>query len=403
MPRHKETLSFPFILSALMAFTSLSTDIYLPALPTMERTLGGDAELTVTGFLVGFAIAQLLWGPISDRIGRRIPLFIGMVLFVVGSVGCALSGTMAEVVFWRVFQAVGACVGPMLSRAMIRDLYGSTQAAQMLSTLVMIMAGAPIVGPLLGGLLLKTGSWHLIFWLMAIIGVGGFISIFRLPESLPPEKRAQGSAWGAFASYGALLRNRPFMRNTLCVTFFYVAAYAFITGSSFVYIDYFHVDPQYYGFWFGVNILGVMAMSAVNRRLAGRMPLERLLWLATLVASAAALVQLVMAFTGIGGIWGLAVPIFVVFSTNGIIAACANAAALASVDSRNAGSAAALLGSLQYGSGIVSSLLLAAFSSGTPRTMAWVITLFVLLSAVMAAGGRRASDAKHSSQTQPAA
>lgn len=302
MPRHKETLSFLFILSALMAFTSLSTDIYLPALPTMERTLGGDAELTVTGFLVGFAIAQLLWGPISDRIGRRIPLFIGMVLFVVGSVGCALSGTMAEVVFWRVFQAVGACVGPMLSRAMIRDLYGSTQAAQMLSTLVMIMAGAPIVGPLLGGLLLKTGSWHLIFWLMAIIGVGGFISIFRLPESLPPEKRAQGSAWGAFASYGALLRNRPFMRNTLCVTFFYVAAYAFITGSPFVYIDYFHVDPQYYGFWFGVNILGVMAMSAVNRRLAGRMPLERLLWLATLVASAAALVQLVMAFTGVGGI-----------------------------------------------------------------------------------------------------
>lgn len=193
------------------------------------------------------------------------------------------------------------------------------------------------------------------------------------------------------------------MRNTLCVTFFYVAAYAFITGSPFVYIDYFHVDPQYYGFWFGVNILGVMAMSAVNRRLAGRMPLERLLWLATLVASAAALVQLVMAFTGIGGIWGLAVPIFVVFSTNGIIAACANAAALASVDSRNAGSATALLGSLQYGSGIVSSLLLAAFSSGTPRTMAWVITLFVLLSAVMAAGGRRASDAKHSSQTQPAA
>lgn len=163
MPRHKETLSFLFILSALMAFTSLSTDIYLPALPTMERTLDGDAELTVTGFLVGFAIAQLLWGPISDRIGRRIPLFIGMVLFVIGSVGCALSGTMAEVVFWRVFQAVGACVGPMLSRAMIRDLYGSTQAAQMLSTLVMIMADAPIVGPLLGGLLLKAGSWHLIF------------------------------------------------------------------------------------------------------------------------------------------------------------------------------------------------------------------------------------------------
>ena len=109
-------------------------------MPTMERQLHGDSELTITGFLIGFATMQLVWGPISDRIGRKIPLFIGMALFATGSVGCAMSDTMASVVLWRVFQAVSACVGPMLSRAMISDLFGSSQAAQMLSTLVIIKA-----------------------------------------------------------------------------------------------------------------------------------------------------------------------------------------------------------------------------------------------------------------------
>ena len=135
MTTHKRSLSFLLILSALMAFTSLSTDIYLPAMPTMEKQLDGNAELTITGFLTGFAIAQLIWGPISDRIGCKLPLFICMVLFVIGSVGCALSESMSAVVFWRIFQAVGACVGPMLSRAMIRDSFAQSQAAQMLSTL----------------------------------------------------------------------------------------------------------------------------------------------------------------------------------------------------------------------------------------------------------------------------
>ena len=146
MATKRNTLFFMMTLSALMALTSLSTDIYLPALPLMSRTLGGDAALTITGFLVGFATAQLLWGPVSDRIGRRLPLFLGMLLFVAGSVGCALAQSLPAVVFWRVFQALGACVGPMLSRAMVRDLFGTTRAAQVLSSLAMIMVVAPLVG-----------------------------------------------------------------------------------------------------------------------------------------------------------------------------------------------------------------------------------------------------------------
>ncbi|AIA25217.1 multidrug effflux MFS transporter [Kosakonia sacchari] len=374
---------FLAILSALMAFTSLSTDIYLPAMPLMAKELQGDIELTITGFLVGFALAQLVWGPISDAIGRRTPLFIGMLLFVIGSAGCALSTEIHQMVFWRVFQAFGACTGPMLARAMIRDLFARTRAAQMLSTLTIIMAIAPIVGPLAGGQIIQITSWHAIFWLLAGIGALMFISLYFLPETLPAEKRTKASLPGVFRNYFALLRNRAFMRYTLCVTFFYVSAYAFITGSPFVYIRYYGIDPQYYGWLFAINIVGLMGVSFLNRRLVQRHPLDKLLKIAVTVATVAMVVLALAVKLQFGGIAAVIIPVFLFFSMNGIIAATSTAAALDAVPSI-AGSASALIGSLQYGSGIISSLLLTWFRDGTPWTMAWIMALFTLASTVMA-------------------
>ncbi|ROP56160.1 DHA1 family bicyclomycin/chloramphenicol resistance-like MFS transporter [Enterobacter sp. BIGb0383] len=379
---------FIAILSALMAFTSLSTDIYLPAMPVMATELQGDVELTITGFLIGFAIAQLIWGPISDHLGRRTPLFIGMVLFVIGSVGCAGSTTINEIVFWRVFQALGACTGPMLARAMIRDLFGRTRAAQMLSTLTIVMAIAPIAGPLIGGQIVRFGSWHLIFWLLAGIGVLMFFSLLWLPETLPQERRVKASLRGAFHNYRLLLSNRLFMRYTLSLTCYYVAAYAFIAGSPFVYIRYYGVDPQHYGWLFALNIVGVMGMSVVNRRLVQRYALEHLLKYATLIAAVAALSLAAAVKFQVGGVIAIVVTVFIYFSMNGIIAATSTAAALDEVPTI-AGSASALIGSLQYGSGIVSSLLLALMSDGTPWTMAWIIALFTVASAGMVFRARR--------------
>lgn len=376
-------LSFVIILSALMAFTSLSTDIYLPAMPLMAQDLHGDAELTITGFLMGFCIAQLIWGPLSDHFGRRLLLFIGMALFMIGSVGCALSTDISQIVFWRVFQALGACTGPMLARAMIRDLFSRTRAAQMLSTLMIIMAIAPIAGPLLGGQMIKFTTWHSIFWLLAVIGGVMFVSLFWLPETLPQEKRVKASLPSAFRNYYALLTNTTFMRFTLCLTFYYVAAYAFITGSPFVYITYFGVEPQHYGWLFALNIVGLMGMSVINRRLVQHYSLEVLLKFAVVTAAVAALVLAAAAKLEIGGLILIVAAVFVFFSMNGIIAATSTAAALDSVPNV-AGSASALMGSLQYGSGIISSLLLALLSDGTPWTMAWIIGLFTVASAVMA-------------------
>ncbi|CAK9885099.1 MAG: Bicyclomycin resistance protein [Candidatus Erwinia impunctatus] len=349
----------------------------------MAKDLQGDTALTVTGFLIGFCIAQLIWGPVSDRYGRRLPLFIGLVLFIIGSAGCALSTDIVHIVFWRVFQALGACTGPMLARAMIRDLYSRTRAAQMLSTLMIIMAIAPIAGPLIGGQMIKVSSWHAIFWLLVIIGTVMLLSLFWLPETLPSEMRSKTTVISTFENYYALLTNAKYMQFTLFLTFYYVAAYAFITGSPFVYITYFGIDPQYYGWLFANNIVGLMAVSMINRRLVHHYPLETLLKKAVLIATIAAIMLAVTTKLNVGGISMVIATVFVFFSMNGIIAATSTACALDTVPGV-AGSASALLGALQYGSGIISSLLLAMFSDGTPWTMSWIIALFTAGSALMA-------------------
>lgn len=372
---------FLAILCTLMAFASLSIDLYLPALPLMEKELHGDVELTITAFLIGFSIAQLIWGPISDAFGRRLPLFIGMMMFMAGSAGCALSMNIEQIIFWRIIQAFGACTGPMLARAMIRDSYNQTQAARMFSTLFFFMAIAPIIGPLMGGQIIRVYNWDVIFEVLIVIGGLMFISLFALPETLPKENRVKLSLTGTFHNYLVLVKNRNFMRYTLCLTFFYVAAYAYMTGSPFVYIRYFDVAPQNFGWLFALNILGVMAMSMINRRLVLRYPLNQLLKIAVIVAALAALLLALVVKIKFGGIIAVVIAIFLFFSMNGIIAANTTTAALDSVPSLM-GSASAVIGALQYGSGIVSSVLLAFFSDGTPWTMAWIMLIFTLASVV---------------------
>ena len=373
---------FIVILSLLMATTSLSTDIYLPAMPEMAKELQGNAELTITGFLIGFALAQLFWGPISDKFGRKIPLYIGVVLFTIGSVGCAFASSMPELVAWRVFQAFGACVGPMLSRAMIRDLFERSKAAAMLSTLAIVMAAAPIVGPLVGGQLVVLSSWRAIFALLVLIGIIMFVSVMFLPETHDESRRNKGPISKNFKNYAVLLKNWGFMKYTLCVTFFYIAAYAFIAGSPHVYIDLFGVAPEHFGYLFGLNIIGIAIMSAFNRRLVNVMKLENLLRYATWFAVAAVIITIGLMALGFTSLPLLVIGIFAFFSMNGIVAAVTNAIALDKAGNM-AGAASALLGALQYGSGIVSTLLLAVLPSGSAWPMMGIIAVFIILSAAV--------------------
>lgn len=383
--KHKDVtgLTFICILSALMALTSLSTDIYLPAMPIMTQELHGNVELTITSFLIGFCVGQLIWGPISDNIGRRKPLFIGITLFIIGSIGCAVSMDISQIVCWRIIQALGACTGPMLARAMIRDSFDLTRAVHMLSTLMIMMAIAPIAGPLIGGQIIKITSWHFIFWLLVVIGILMMLLLLLLPETLPIEKRNKISFSNVFYHYFVLFKNKNFILFTLCLTFYYVAAYAFITGSPFVYITYFHINPQYYGWLFALNIVGLMIVSMMNKRLLHIYSVKALLKCAVLIAALATLILAIGARLEVGNLTLVIISVFVFFSMNGIIAATSTAAALDCIKNAT-GSAAAFIGAFQYGSGVISSILLAMFKDGTPWTMAWIMAVFTIFSAIIA-------------------
>jgi DHA1 family bicyclomycin/chloramphenicol resistance-like MFS transporter len=365
------------VLATLMGFGSISTDLYLPAMPLMARELGagtGALEFTISAYLIGFSLGQLLWGPVSDQIGRRVPVAIGILLFILGSAGCALSDNVAQVVVWRVVQAVGASAGVVLSRAMVRDLFAGDRAAQMLSTLITVMGVAPLIGPFIGGQLLISGSWHLIFWLLVAIGAVTLAALFTVPETLPPERRDEQAIRQGFSRYATLLRDRRILAAAGVGGFFYGGAYAYIAGSPQAYIGFYHVSPQAYGLLFGSAILAIMLMNMLNSRLLGRFGLQRLLRIGAGLAALTGLLSAFAGYTGLGGLAGLAISLVLFAGMNGLVVANSIAGALNAFPER-AGSASALVGALQYGGGILGSVLVGLLSDGTPAPLGLVMAL----------------------------
>jgi len=365
------------ILSALMGFASISTDFYLPALPAMADALHADTgtlEWTVSGYLLGFSFGQLVWGPVGDRYGRRIPVAIGLVLFLIGSAGCALSGSADVIIGWRIVQALGASAGVVLARAMVRDLYAGDRAAQMLSTLLTVMAIAPLLDPILGGQILAISDWRAIFWTLVAVGVLTLAALFLLPETLPAARRNRQPLMQAFLRYGPLLSNRRLLGYTGAGGLFYGAMFAYIAGSPFAYITYYHVPPQLYGLLFAAGIVGIMISNLVNARLVMRLGGDRLLAAGTSGAAIAGIALAFQTWLGWGGLWSLAVLLFLFASATGFIVANSIAGAMAGFPDR-AGAVSALVGALQYGSGILGSALVGAFADGTPWPMGLVMAL----------------------------
>lgn len=371
----RHALRVLLILSALMGFGSISTDLYLPALPIIAHALHarpGAAELTIAGYLIGFSLGQLLWGPIGDRHGRRMPVAAGLVLFVIGSAGCALSATIGAMIAWRIVQAAGACAGVVLARAMVRDLYDRDRAAQMLSTLITVMAVAPLAGPLVGGQILAVASWRMIFWVLVGVGIATLAALFTLPETLPPERRSAEPLMRAFAAYGTLLRDRALLGYAGTGGLFYVGIYAYIAGTPFAYIRYYGVAPQRYGLLFASAIGGIMAANLVNARLVGRFGSEPILRTGTLAAASAGMAAAIAVSTGWGGLAALAVTLFAYCAASGLIVANAIAGALGRFPERT-GTASALVGAVQYGMGILGSTAVGLLADGTPRPLGWLV------------------------------
>ncbi|MBU9618689.1 multidrug effflux MFS transporter [Burkholderia multivorans] len=365
------------VLSALMGFASISTDFYLPAMPAMAAALHaghGMLEFSITGYLIGFSVGQLFWGPVSDKFGRRLPVAAGLVLFIIGSVGCALAGSAETIIGWRIVQALGASACVVISRAIVRDLYEGARAARMLSTLMVVMAIAPLLGPIIGAQVAAWAGWRAIFWLLVALGLASLVALYTIPETLSPLRRHGGRLSGAFARYAKLLTERRILAYAGAGGFFYAGMFSYIAGTPFAYITYHHLPAQYYGLLFGAGILGIMATNVLNARLVTRLGADRLLVAGALIAALAGIACAVATWTDWGGLWGLLLPLFVFISCTGLIVANSVAGALAEF-SMQAGSVSALVGALQYGSGIAGSGLVGFFADGTPRPMGWVIAL----------------------------
>jgi DHA1 family bicyclomycin/chloramphenicol resistance-like MFS transporter len=379
------------VLAVLLGFASISTDLYLPALPAMGAAMGADEgtlELTISGYLLGFSVGQLFWGPLSDRFGRRFPLLAGLLLFVVGSAGCALAGDPWTLVGCRLVQAVGASAGVVLARAMVRDLYDRDQSARVLSTLMTVMAVAPLLGPTVGGQILAISSWQAIFWTLVVIGSLTMVAVFTLPETLAAAARHAGGAWQSIAGYAPLLRNRVFLGYVGVGAFFYAGVFAYVAGTPAAYISYYGLAPQLYGLLFAASTIGLMVANTVNARLVTRLGSDRMLLIGTCGAMIVGVATAIVSATGLGGLFGLAAVLVLFISMNGLILANSIAGALSSTNA-GTGTASALAGFAQYGGGVIGSAAVGAFANGTPLPMGCVVAVAGIGSVLCLLWGRR--------------
>jgi MFS transporter, DHA1 family, multidrug resistance protein len=373
-----------FVFGFLSAITPLSIDIYLPALPMLRQALAADEAqtlLTLSAFFVGFGAGQLLLGPLADRYGRKPLLVAGLVLYVVATVGCALATSMSAIVFCRFLQAFGGSVVPTAVQAMVRDLYDRNESARILSLNMLVTASAPIVAPVIGGQVLLWFDWRATFWVLVAFGTVALLATLVLPETLEPSRRRQAHPLAVLRGYVELFRSRRYVGYVACSNFYFVCLFAFISGSPFVYIEYFGVPPQYYGFLFGVNTIGMVSTSYINSRIVVRRGADRLLRIACVIGAAASLALLATGTTGFGTIAGVALPLFVVLSLVTMVGSDAVSGAL-SVFPDRAGAAAAMAGALQFGAGAIASAVVGALADGTPRPMVAIICAGAVLSLV---------------------
>ena len=288
------------ILGALSAFGPLSLDMYLPGLPSLTRELGTSAsagQLTITGCMLGLGLGQLVAGPVSDTLGRRRPLLIGLAGYIAASLACAAAPSIAVLVVVRLIQGMAGGVGVVIARAVVRDLCEGAVAARMFSLLMAITGVAPVFAPLVGGQALAFTSWRGVFVILAVIGVPLLlVAVSGLPETLPVARRHGGGLRPTLRTFGRLLRDRRFSPYAFAFSLSFTAMFAYIAGSSFVLENIYGLSPQAFSVVFAVNSVGLIAMSQVGGRLVGRVGAARLLrrgLVAVTVASVATLAVVV--------------------------------------------------------------------------------------------------------------
>ncbi|WP_219834547.1 multidrug effflux MFS transporter [Paenibacillus sp. R14(2021)] len=342
------------VLGALSAFGPLSLDMYLPALPGLADDLHTStslAQLSLTACLIGLALGQLFAGPISDVRGRRKPLLIGLILYTVSSLLCALAPSIGTFIVLRLVQGLAGSAGIVIARAVARDLYNGTELTAFFSLLMLVNGIAPIAAPIAGGQLLQVTSWHGVFLVLTGVGIVMFaVVLLGLPETLPPERRSKGGIGNTLGTFRGLMADRAFMGYALAQGFVMAAMFAYISGSPFVLQEVYGVSPQLFSLCFAINGLGIIAASQIAGRLAVRVSETKLLAAGLGLAAAGGGMLLVMLLAHAPLLLVL-IPLFFVVASVGIVTTIGFSLAMRK-QGKAAGSASALQGllSLMFGS-----------------------------------------------------
>ena len=366
------------LLIGLVSLGPLSTDLYLPALPTIGDRFAADpaeVQLTLSVFLVGFAVSMLGYGPLSDRFGRR-PVLIGaLALYTLASVACMLAPSIEALILARFFQALGGCAGPVLGRAIVRDVYGGEHSAKVLSTLAVAVALAPAIGPILGGFLTEAYGWTANFALLSAFGAVVFLAIcFLLPETNRYPDSEALRPLQLLANYRSLLRQRSYVGYCGVVACSYAAIFSFISGSPYTLIGGLGLTPSLFGFCFSAVVLGFMTGSFLASRLHGRLGTDRQIRLGTQVMLLGGLLAAALAWTGVHTIASVIAPMAVVLIGCGLTLPNSMARGIGPFP-RMAGAASALMGFLQMGAAALVGLAVGAFQDGSPHAMATTVAL----------------------------
>ncbi|TLX64262.1 Bcr/CflA family drug resistance efflux transporter [Stutzerimonas nosocomialis] len=369
------------ILGALSAFGPLAIDFYLPAFPAIAQAFDTHVEhvqQSLAAYFIGLAIGQLIYGPLADRYGRRRPLLLGVTLFTLASLACSFAPSMDWLIGARFVQALGGCAGMVVARAVVRDLCDPMASAKVFSQLMLVMGLAPILAPVLGGLLLAHLGWSSIFVALTLFSGACLIAVTlwlpeTYPKGLPPAPMS-----GALGQYRRMFGDRQFLGNAMTGGFAMAGMFAYIAGSPFVFIELYGVAPQHYGWLFGINAVGFIVMAQVNARLMLLRGPEFWLQRWILVYFVSALVLLVVAALRPPMLWPLLIPLFVCISSLGCILPNATACAMAG-QGANAGSASALLGCLQFSAAAGFATLVGLLHNGTAMPLAATFSLCGLL------------------------
>ena len=373
------------LLGAVTAFAPASIDMYLPALPVLGTEFGasaGHVQLSVASFFLGLAVGQGFYGPLSDRFGRTRPLYAGLTIFVLASIGCALAPSVDFLIILRFFQALGACSGQVISRAVVRDLFEPREAVQVYSLLVLVMGVSPVLAPLLGGQILQWFPWRAIFWVLASLGAMGLAGgLLRLKETHRGERKPL-ILGRVMRTYSDLLRDRAFVGYVLTGGLAMAGMFAYIVGSPYVFIEHFHVTTERFGLFFGINALGLVLAAQLNARLVRHFSSDAIIRKVLAVQVISGVLLLAGVWTGFLQLSGVATLLFVYVASVGCLFPNITAMAMAP-HGAIAGSASALIGVIQFALAAGSASLVGTTRSGAALPVAVLIGICSVSAAIL--------------------